>query len=423
MTDTAVRMTANELATQAAASVDPSGTRFDHDGRVLRALRGSDASFIRSLLDKPGLESAFDAGLVRFSLCDIQVDGADVVIEAERVPVVTYPQEWPTVVLHEAGQVIARIGRALTPIGAGLRDAHPWNVLFHGTKAVWVDVGSLVPAGPVSRSWVDEFFRHVALPLELRARGWHSMADIVWKDHPGTGMKSIWARRPLSQLIGRRYRHVARKAADPAAFFAALEVYMTSLRPASVSGEWSAYVQAPGATVGQREAYDPKQLAVDAFLSDLRPGTALDVGANAGWFSELAAWRGHAVVALDTDDVTLGRLYRRAQRQGLSILPLRLDVMWPTGSHGLALAHSAAPERLRSDTSLWLAVLHHLVGRQGYSFELVARVIDRFTHRTAIVEFVPREDRFVRDWPVAADPSYHVEGFIESMRPYFPRVA
>jgi hypothetical protein len=76
---------------------------------------------------------------------------------------------------------------------------------------------------------------------------------------------------------------------------------------------------------------------------------------------------------------------------------------------------------MRSDTSLWLAVLHHLVGRQGYSFDLVARVIDQFTRRTAIVEFIPKEDRYVREWPVASDPSYDVDRFIAAMRPYFGR--
>jgi SAM-dependent methyltransferase len=213
-----------------------------------------------------------------------------------------------------------------------------------------------------------------------------------------------------------------RHAADPVAFFAALEDYMEGLKPRARASEWSQYSQAPTAIIGQRDSYDAKQRAVDDYLADLAPGSVLDVGANAGWFSELAARHGHRVVALDTDDVTCCRLFERARRSGLPILPLRVDVMWPTGSHGLALAHAAAPERLRADISLWLAVLHHLVGRQGYGFEVVARVIDEFTRRTAIVEFIPRDDRYVREWQIASDAAYDVSAFIDAMAPYFPTV-
>jgi len=48
---------------------------------------------------------------------------------------------------------------------------------------------------------------------------------------------------------------------------------------------------------------------------------------------------------------------------------LRMDIMWPTGSHGMNLAYEAAPERLNADVSMFLAILHHLAA-QGVSFEI-----------------------------------------------------
>ncbi|CAN5490694.1 hypothetical protein BH24CHL9_BH24CHL9_11970 [soil metagenome] len=422
MTQTVQRLTADEVATRAGVSVDTHGIRFEHDGVILRALRGDDATFFRGLLESPKLEGCFDAGLVRFSTSDLAVEGYDLVLEAQRVPIVTYPQEWPTAMLHEVGLTIARLGRALADLRAGLQDAHPWNVLFDSTRAIWIDIGSVVPARPISDAWVNEFRRHIAVPLELRARGWHSLADLVWRDHPGTGVKALLERGRLRDVFPWRMRRTARGSRDPVKFFGALESYMEDLRPSDRSGEWSNYVQAPGAQAGQRDSYDAKQRAVDEYLARLTPAWVLDVGANAGWFSELAAWHGHLVIALDPDDAALGQLFQRVRRERLPILPLRLDVMWPTGSHGLALGHAAAPDRLRADTTMWLALLHHLVGRQGYSFETVSKVIDAFTKRTAIIEFVPAEDAHVRHWPIAAEPWYDVDHFIAAMRPYFPYV-
>lgn len=421
MTGTTASVSAADLPILVGPSVDDRAPRFELGGRVLRAVSGHAAPEFAALLAMPQLEECFQAGLVRFRASDIRVEGIDLVLETDRVPVVSYPQEWPTAMLYEAGLTIARVGRALARIGYGLVDAHPWNILFDGPRACWVDVGSLAPMTTVGSAWIAEFRRHVVLPLALRGLRWHTMADAVWRDHPGTGVKALWEPRPIRAVLPWGYVRATRPR-EPVELFASLERYLMGLRVAPRRGEWSAYTQAPGVSVGERDRYDAKQHAVDTFLADLEPGLVIDVGANAGWYSELAVQHGNRVIALDTDDVTLSRLFHRARDASLPILPLRLDVMWPTGSHGLGLAHAAAPDRLRADTSLWLAVVHHLVGRERFTFAAVARAIDQFTRHAAIVEFIPREDTHVRTWPIANEAWYHADHFIAAMRPYFPHV-
>jgi SAM-dependent methyltransferase len=197
--------------------------------------------------------------------------------------------------------------------------------------------------------------------------------------------------------------------------------YLEATRAVPVRTKWSRYVQAPHAKVGDAAGYDQKQRAVDGFLSALPPGTVLDVGANAGWFSELAVHHGQRVTALDPDDVTIGILYERAREANLPILPLRMDIMWPTPAHGMGLAYASAPERLRSDASLWLAVVHHLA-RDGYPFEAIAAAVDAFTATAAAVEFVPGNDVHLKEWAVAKEPWYTQERFIAAMARYFPVV-
>jgi SAM-dependent methyltransferase len=245
------------------------------------------------------------------------------------------------------------------------------------------------------------------------------MADAVAAEHRIVRAKRLWDRRPLRAWYPPGYALLRRRRRDPRAFFEGLLEYLEELRSRSARTAWSGYEQAPEAVVGARETYDGKQRAVDEFLGHVPEGRVLDVGANVGWFSELAVHHGHEVVALDTDDAAMNALFQRARERGLPIVTLRMDVMWPTAGHGLGLAYPSAPARLRSPVSMWLALLHHLM-RAGYGFQAVARTIADFTDEAAIVEFVPRDDPHVAAWPSLARPGYDLEHLRQAMRPFFP---
>jgi SAM-dependent methyltransferase len=247
------------------------------------------------------------------------------------------------------------------------------------------------------------------------------MADAVAAEHRVVRAKRLWDRRPLRDWYPPGYAALRSRRHDAGSFYRGLVEYIDGLDVRPREGDWSGYVQSPDATVGAPGTYDGKQRAVDAFLGRLSPGRVLDVGANLGWFSELAVHHGHDVTAVDTDDPTSSALFARAQAHGLPILPLRMDIMWPTPGHGMALAYAPAPGRLRSGISLWLAIVHHLA-RSGYSFEAVARTVADFTEHAAIIEFVPRDDPHIAAWPLVRDPGYDQERFIEAMRPQFPNV-
>ena len=47
--------------------------------------------------------------------------------------------------LRDAALAILTLAAELAERGLTLKDSHPWNVLFHGTRPVWVDVTSVGP--------------------------------------------------------------------------------------------------------------------------------------------------------------------------------------------------------------------------------------------------------------------------------------
>lgn len=413
------RLSLPEAIRASGTGIDQHGLLLDHGGRLYRAFRGEHAALIRRVLDDPHREDLFDAGLVRFREADLEVESFDLVVEAERVERVTFPTEWPTEMLRAAAVAIARLAECLARHGMGLKDSHPWNVLFAATQPVFVDLGSLVGDPTPTRAWRREFRRHLLLPLLFHHRGWHRAADALMREHPVGLLTSAMDSRVGRLLVARHGERLARATQSPEEYYRRLAELCESLDAAGTPMTWSSYDQPPVA-VGDVAEYSGKQRAVAEFLQRVAPGTLLDLACNQGWYSRLAVDAGYSTISTDIDDMAVGILYRRAVVEDLDILPLRLDIVWPRGSYGLGLAHSEPYGRIRSEVVMALAVIHHLVRNHELPFATFARLIDKVAVRAAIIEFIPPDDAHVATWGV---PDWYNEArFVEAMSAYFPRV-
>jgi hypothetical protein len=120
----------------------------------------------------------------------------------------------------------------------------------------------------------------------------------------------------------------------------------------------------------------------------------LDLGANDGRFSQLAVDSGaRRVVAVDSDQLVVDRLYRRLHATGEHrILPLVLDLADP--SPGLGWRGRERPsfvDRVRPDLVLALAVVHHLALTNTVPF---GHIVDLLADLASplVVEFPHRDD-------------------------------
>ena len=101
----------------------------------------------------------------------------------------------------------------------------------------------------------------------------------------------------------------------------------------------------------------------------------LDLGANDGEYSLLAAEHAEYVVAVDGDEKVVDRLYRRLRADGReNILPLVMNLVDPSGGIGWRNRERAPfAERVRPDVTLALALVHHLaIGANVPLAEVVA---------------------------------------------------
>lgn len=437
---------------------DNAGEPFLSGDRVLRGIYSSHADAVRRVLRTCEEHDLFSHGIVQTrELAENPHPelAYEMVLEHERIPFVTYPHEWSTSMFKEAAIFHIALYERLEEHGLTIKDWHPHNILFSATRPVFVDFTSIIPISDLPKQphlqsgrpprgmgglWdatskaVYEMYRlmfepYFGLPLVMMHRGRHAQARqrIYETTLNAAESGSIITRREAFEgsLAGRlMYELEARrlnitlleKGPEKPRFFKQLR-HIVELRKAAMRGSaYSSYYE------DKNEAFDPtvssnwtdKQLGVHQTLTRFEPRTVLDLGSNIGWFSKLAAMLGSSVVAVDLDEASIDRLYGDAQREGLDILPLVVNLTRPLpplppkvfedepsvsliGEGGPLVA--ASDERLQCEMVLALAIVHHLALGQALSFEAIAAILGRLATKCLCVEFVELDDAMITGDP------------------------
>jgi hypothetical protein len=71
---------------------------------------------------------------------------------------------------------------------------------------------------------------------------------------------------------------------------------------------------------------------------------------------------------------------------------------------------------------LALALVHHLVFKHGLTLDHIAALFDAFAEKSLLVEFVPKEDKYVRNWWTADFAWYSADSFEKSLGRYFKSI-
>jgi hypothetical protein len=156
------------------------------------------------------------------------------------------------------------------------------------------------------------------------------------------------------------------------------------------STTWSNYYEE---TILGKEYLANKETLFLNFCKDLAIDSALDLGANEGYFTKLLAAGNIKVVATDTDSRTIGNLYQFVKENSVpNILPLILDVTNPSPGLGFNNRERAAfHDRIKTELVVALALIHHLVIGKNISLEIIAEYLAGISQHL-IIEFVPRDD-------------------------------
>ncbi len=310
------------------------------------------------------------------------------VLRHDRIDVLSYPYEWPFEMLRDAALLQLRLTRGALTEKLITKDASAYNVQFVGTKPVFIDVGSFerLRGGepwPGYRQFCELFLNPLLVqalrdvPFQPLLRGSvHGISPTAAADllrGEGRFTKGVFTHVKLHARAERKYADADRerdvKAELQRAGFGPglIDAQLKNLEKAIAGLKWDKQ-ESTWSDYADRAHYDLEDLGakerfVAAAVVARSPKRVLDLGANDGRFSRVALQAGAAfVVAVDSDDLVVDRLYRDLRRDGEQrVLPLVLDLSDP--SPGLGWRSRERPpfvERVRPDLVLCLAVVHHL---------------------------------------------------------------
>jgi len=352
-------------------------------------------------------------------------DRADgVLVEHDLIEFPSYPYEWPPEMLFEAGRLTLALARELLDEGLGLKDATPFNVLFRGPRAVFVDALSVEPRADGDPLWRPEaqFIRTFLLPLAAGRLIGLGLDRIFLTRRDGLDPAEFLRMCPLARrlfppvlgmatvpvLLSRLatgkdiYKDVRLDDAARAEFVVRatlrrLERRLSGLCPDS--GRVSAWSDYATRSHYPPQAWQRKCTVVEAAIRSAAPERVLDLGCNDGHFSLMAAATGARVVAVDRDEALVGRLWRRAHDADADVLPLVVDIAAPSPATGWRSGERpsfAGRAAGTFDLTLLLALAHHLAIDERIPLDEIASVTAETTGRLAIVEYVGPADPMFR---------------------------
>jgi hypothetical protein len=435
--------------------IDPAGAVYVVDGRILRGIHSDFTDFFTKVLQNPLVREMLGKQIVETEIVQDRQIGYPLALEHRPVSPASYCYEWSAQMLRDAALLTLDICLRLTETGLTLKDASPWNVLFEGSRPIFVDFTSIMEEDP-HLAWVayDQFCRLFLFPLVLHsllngrvARALLMDATNGIADHELTSLLPFGVLLRLPWLIGRVYlprtflniihtlgkgealgaiskRFIPSREARRA-FYKGLRKDVLSVRLKAGKSRWSKYYENIESFF-HSEGFNLKQATVAQILEKCAPNSVVDIGCNIGGYSILAAQAGAQVTAFDSDEDSVGLLYQLVKQKSLNILPLVMDILSPSPAYGWrCMQFSPAVERFRSEMALALALVHHLAITQRQTFERIVLALADYAEKWLLIEFVPLDDPRVIELLATNQREmswYTLENFIEALRSVFQRV-
>lgn len=367
-----------------------------------RALAGTD--FFASSVSEGRLIAAFEID---------PPPGSAGALEHPRLPLISYPYEWTFSMLKDAALLQLDLLEGALHAGLTIKDSTPYNIQFVEGRPIFIDIGSF-EAYRQGEPWIGyrQFTRQFLFPLMLRA--WVGVPFQPWlrgdlegptpaqmarllggkkRFNSGALLHVRLQARMEARMSDRAVREDLRTAGFTPELILAnvkkLRSLVTSLEWEHTVDGWSDY----GSCSHVSRDRDTKSEFLQSVIERVGPHRVLDLGANDGHFSAIAAEAGAQAIAVDGDEAVLDDLYRRSAGQRLSVV--LTDLGNPSPAQGWAgVERSGIIERARADLVIAYGLIHHLIYGASIPPREVLRWLGSFG-TPVVVEYVSPDDEMV----------------------------
>jgi len=199
-----------------------------------------------------------------------------------------------------------------------------------------------------------------------------------------------------------------------------LETTINKLRLKKNKTKWSNYYSDAYHT---KTYLKEKKEIVKSYIEKVKPNRVVDLGANDGEFSKIAAASSKVVLAFDSDPYCIEECYNYTKINNIqNLIPIVADLTNPSPSIGWANSERLSLlERSNANLVLALAIIHHLCISNNVPFELLTDFIDKIGD-WLIIEFIPKSDPMVKKLLLHRKDifeNYNVEIFKKEFMKYF----
>ncbi len=338
------------------------------------------------------------------------------ILKHQRIPFISYPYEWCFGMLKDAALLQLELIEDALREDMTMKDASSFNFQWLGAHPVFIDVASFEKLSPGS-PWAGyrQFCEMFLYPLMLQA--YKNISFQSWLRGNIEGIDPVEFRKLftardifragiLMDVIAQaklqsKYAETTRKVKDDIqrsgfrkemiiANVRRLRKIVAGMEWKQSKSTWSDY-----ATDNSYTDADGKRKAqfVREVVQEKHRDLVWDLGCNTGAYSRIASENAAYVLAMDSDQLAIERLYQELRSEkNESILPLVVNLANSSPALGWrGLERKTLPERGKPDLVLALALIHHVV--------ISANIpLDEFIDWLAtlggdlVIEFVSKQD-------------------------------
>ena len=337
----------------------------------------------------------------------------------------SYPFEWSYTQWRKAIIAYISINQIALNYGMILKDATPYNFYLEGGKAILLDTSSF-SFFKDGEPWIAyrQFCAEFLSPLALMHYNGQKWSRITKTHLRGLPLNFVSKQLPLKSWFNTTallHIHLHSKYANAEGATAKaklklnqevkkegfskekLQSLMSMLlhtvtkweKPYQFEKHWSEYYEQD---IASEKYLVHKEEIVKKWLEQTQTLSVLDLGANTGRFSFLAASYTKRVVALESDDICVDIMERQIKKQKLTHVNVLMQELAETSPHlGLNAKEIVSIfNRAKSEMVLALAVEHHLHITNHISLSQIAEMFSLFSSKYLITEFIPANDSKVQ---------------------------
>jgi len=392
---------------------------------------------------------------------ELKYEGNDATVYKQLLPeqihFQSYPFCWSYTQWRKAIITYLEINKIALSYGMILKDATPFNFYFKEGRAVLLDTSSFEffkEGAPwlAYKQFCSEFLSPIAL-MHYNGQIWSGMVKANLKGLPLNFVSKQLPLKSWFNLTCLLHIHMHAKYANTEAsvqeentrkskaqegftkekLLSLLDMILSTVKnwkqAYNIEKHWQGYYEHD---IESPIYLNRKEEIIKKWLSDVKPKTVIDLGANTGRFSLIAAKEVEQVIALESDYICVDAIENAIDKKVTkNITVLQMDLAETSPNFGaLEKEYSSIFQRISNShlspsLVMALAIIHHLHFCNFLSFAQIAELLAKFNSKYLIVEFVAIQDSKVqlllknkqKDFS-----SYTQENFTEALLQYFKLV-